>query len=375
MSSGEAITNGLRPPALMFGTPIADLTMTETLALIDELVVAGRGRNTTHQISTVNVDFLVNAITDPDVASILQNADVCLADGMPVVWGARLLGMPIAERVAGSDLVPLLVERSQTTGHHVHVFGTMPEVAAAAKRLLLDRYPDAHFSIEPGPMIADVEQIDDAVLDAIVAVDADVLCVALGNPKQERFIRAHRDRLRTPVMIGIGGSLDMLVGKRRRAPRWVQRIGMEWVVRAAQEPRRLGRRYAHDIRVFGPAISRAWLDGRRRRAAPGLRVEVGDEVVNATVEGDTIAGLEAWSAAAARLRGGAPLHVATAAVQIRDHAAAQLIGLAQVARRAGAAITVDGSADLASALRGLNILNVTSSIAGERGARSQQRTE
>ena len=78
------------------------------------------------------------------------------------------------------------------------------------------------------------------------------MCVALGNPKQERFIKAHRDRLRVPVMIGVGGSLDMLVGERKRAPSWMQRTGTEWIARMVQEPRRLGRRYAHDLRVFGP---------------------------------------------------------------------------------------------------------------------------
>ena len=269
-TAAGAGAGAVRPPALMFGVPIDDLTMAETLQLVEALVEHGRKHGTNHQLATVNVDFLVNALADERTMQILQFADACIPDGMPVVWGCRALGMPLRERVAGADLVPLLIEQSRRTGWHVHVFGSTPEVARAATALLEQRYPGSRFSIDPGPMIPHVDQVDDATLDAIAAVDADILCVALGNPKQERFIQAHRDRLRVPVMIGVGGSLDMLVGKRRRAPAWVQRIGMEWIVRAAQEPHRLGRRYAHDIRVFGPTFVRHWRGTAPASATPGF---------------------------------------------------------------------------------------------------------
>jgi N-acetylglucosaminyldiphosphoundecaprenol N-acetyl-beta-D-mannosaminyltransferase len=324
--------NHLRPPALVLGVPIADITMAETLQLIVELVAEGRARGRTFQIATVNVDFLVNSLDDPDLGAILRQADVCIADGMPVVWGSRALGMPIRERVAGSDLVPLLVEASATTGLHVHVFGSTPEVADSARILLRDRYPDARFSIDPGPMVPDVDAVDAAVLDSIAAVDADILCVALGNPKQERFIRAHRDRLGTPVMIGVGGSLDMLVGKRRRAPRWVQTLGMEWIVRAAQEPRRLGRRYAHDIATFGPAFVRNLRENRRRRFASGVQLAFDDDAVRLLLAGENVISLPEWSAAANRIRAGATLCIdANDVTTTRDSATAQLLGLVRVA--------------------------------------------
>jgi N-acetylglucosaminyldiphosphoundecaprenol N-acetyl-beta-D-mannosaminyltransferase len=337
----------------MFGVPIDDLTMVETLAWIDVLVTGGRRSGRTHQISTVNVDFLVNALDDSDVASILQQADVCLADGMPVVWGSRLLGMPIRQRVAGSDLVPLLIEASQTNGHHVHIFGSAPDVADAARSMLEQRYPSARFSIDSGPMMSDVKNVDPAVLDSIAEVDADVLCVALGNPKQEHFIQAHRDRLGTPVMIGIGGSLDMLVGKRRRAPRWVQSIGLEWVVRAIQEPKRLGRRYAHDIRVFGPALTRAWNASRRRRHCDGLHLHVATETVVARFAGTDIPTLDEWQRAAQALRTGSQLLLdAVPGAQPTNRAAAQLVGLAREARRYPTPIRViEPDAALLAALR------------------------
>jgi N-acetylglucosaminyldiphosphoundecaprenol N-acetyl-beta-D-mannosaminyltransferase len=328
----------------MFGIPIADLTMAETLDLIRRFVDDGRSNRGTHQISTVNVDFIVNALGDPDVAGILRTADVCLADGMPIVWGSRLLGMPIRERVAGSDLLPMLIDASQSTGQHVHIFGSAPDVADAARRLLRERYPNARFSIDPGPLISVVEAVADSVLESIRSVDPDVLCVALGNPKQERFIRAHRARLGTPVLIGVGGSLDMLVGRRKRAPNWVQRIGMEWVVRAAQEPRRLGRRYAHDIWVFGPAFARLWYTAKRRRGTTSLALSDAGETVRVDLRGAAAMTPERWSEAAGAVGSGSPLQIDAAhARSIDDVAAAQLIGLVQLARWREAPVTWTGA--------------------------------
>ena len=198
-------------------------------------------------------------------------------------------------------------------------------------------------------MIPDVDLIDDAVLDAIAAVDADILCVALGNPKQERFIAAHRDRLQVPVMIGVGGSLDMLVGKRRRAPEWMQSLGLEWVVRAIQEPRRLGLRYAHDIRVFTPAI--VCRHGWRAAAgdtgpgcvvvpADGRRIELlldGDDVL-------TLARVAVGRVDRASVGRRADRRQRTSARRATV-ALAQLVGLIRVAARSGTRVewnTVDG---------------------------------
>ena len=139
----------IRPPALLFGVPIADLSMSETIAVVGELIDDGRSFGRSHQIATTNVDFLVNALENADVRAILQGADVCLADGMPVVWGAALLGMPITERVAGSDLVPRLVEASASTGWRIHVFGSSPSVADRAAAMFAERCPGARVSFDP----------------------------------------------------------------------------------------------------------------------------------------------------------------------------------------------------------------------------------
>jgi N-acetylglucosaminyldiphosphoundecaprenol N-acetyl-beta-D-mannosaminyltransferase len=261
--------------------------------------------------------------------------------------------MPIRERVAGADLLPLLVEASAKTGWRVHVFGSTPAAAGRAVGLFAERYPDASVSVDPGPLIPDPTSVDDDVLDAIAAVDADILCVALGNPKQERFIDAHRERLAVPVMIGVGGSLDLLVGERRRAPRWMQRTGTEWMARLVQEPRRLGRRYAHDIRVFGPRLAREWREVRARRGQAGLAVDVTARVVEVRVSGSAAAGLETWRRAVSRLAEGAELHLRSgSASSIGDRALAELVGLVQQARRRNAEVRwLDDPSSLADVLR------------------------
>jgi N-acetylglucosaminyldiphosphoundecaprenol N-acetyl-beta-D-mannosaminyltransferase len=324
----------IRPPALLFGVPIADLSRAETIGVIGELVTDGRSFDRTHQIATTNVDFLVNALDDPELLAILQDADLCLADGMPVVWGASLLGMPIRERVAGADLLPLLVKASETTGWRIHVFVSSPSAGDRAADLFAQLYPGASVSIDSGPFIPDPSEVDDATLDAIAAVDADILCVALGNPKQERFIKAHRDRLGVPVMIGVGGSLDLLVGERRRAPALMQRTGTEWIARLVQEPGRLGRRYAHDVRVFGPRLAREWRAVRARRGQAGIRVEPKARTVEVRVGGPTAPGPDVWARAVDGIAEGAGLHLwSGSATSIGDRPLAVLIGLGGQARR------------------------------------------
>lgn len=331
----------IRPPALVFGVPIDDLTMSETVDRIGELIARGRAEGRTHQVATVNVDFLANALEQPVLLDILQRADVCLADGMPVVWSARALGMPLRERVAGADLVPELVDRSQRTGWRIHVLGSSPDVAERSRELIAQRWPDAAVSIDPGPMIPDPRDVPSDVLEAVRAVDADILCVALGNPKQEHFIDRYRDELGTPVMIGVGGSLDMLVGERKRAPRWMQRTGLEWIARAAQEPRRLGTRYAHDIRTVGPRLARDWRTHRSARDAVEVRLEVRHEgPVSVVLGGSGPPSHRAFDDAVARIQEGATVDLRSSGAEaIAERAAAVIVGLVRVARDAGSAVS------------------------------------
>ncbi len=328
-----------RPPALLFGVPIDDLTMDETVASVGDLVADGRRHRRSHQIATVNVDFLVNALADEGVHRLLQNADICLADGAPIVWGARAAQMALRERIAGADLVPALAARSAAAGWRIHLFGSAPGTAERAAELLIERYPGARITGDSGGFIKDVGQIDEALLASLAAADADILCIALGNPKQERFIQTYRARLDAPVMIGVGGTLDFIVGGRRRAPRWVQRIGLEWVVRAAQEPVRLGRRYAHDALVFFPRLARyLWTIRRHRAHAGSLRYAVSSTEVLVTVgAGSEVSGQ--WQGAVDAVANQLPLRIdAAGASRLSIDALCELVGIVRVARRVAAPV-------------------------------------
>ena len=260
--------------SVLFGVPIDQLTLHRTVDRLGRLIQLGREQGRTHQVATVNVDFLVNALSDPELMALLQRAELNLADGMPLLWASRSLGTPLAERVAGADLVPLLAGASEERGWRIHLFGAAPGVADRARSLMLENHPGATITADAGPSRINVDRLDESIAMKIRGINPDVLCVALGNPKQERFVATYREALQCPVMVGIGGSLDMLIGDKRRAPELVQRAGAEWVFRAAQEPGRLGRRYAHDLRVFGPEMTTYWRTVRRHRGAPQLRLDM-----------------------------------------------------------------------------------------------------
>ena len=353
--------NGLiadhRPPAMLFGVPIADVTMDDAIDTVGEMIRDGRDRGGRHQIATVNVDFLVRAIEQPDFRRLLQTCGLCLPDGSPIVWTPRWLGQPIRERVAGADLVERMTEAARDRGWKLHFFGSRPEVARCAEQLLRDRFPGVEVSAEPGPIIHDVEAVDDATLERLASVDADIVCVALGNPKQELFIRAHQARLGTPVMIGIGGSLDLLVGERRRAPQIVQRLGLEWTVRALQEPSRLGPRYAHDIRAFGPRLARELVAVRRRRPHAGVALHVDAAAVSMRIGGTDVPSIAAYREAADAVAGGAEVQIdAGRSEHVRDAAVGHLVGLARVARRHGRVPRCsDGTPALRAALEAMSI--------------------
>ena len=205
-------------------------------------------------ISTVNVDFLVNAIDDPAVMAILPAE-------------RRQSGRRDAAGVGGSPVGPRVPRAGcwSRPGFGLgRVVGRAPDSGASVRRRArrrgpstaekYGRLPNASITADAGPSSIDPSIVQPEVIDSIGAAAPDILCVALGNPKQELFIDTYRDLLPCPVMIGVGGSLDMVVGDKKRAPRWLQRVGGEWIFRALQEPGRLGRRYGRDVAVFGPQL-------------------------------------------------------------------------------------------------------------------------
>jgi N-acetylglucosaminyldiphosphoundecaprenol N-acetyl-beta-D-mannosaminyltransferase len=248
----------MRRLIVILGVPIDDLNMAETLDRLDEFVRVGRETGKSHQVATVNADFVVKSMADPELRYLLQEADMATADGMPLVWGARLLGVDLEGRVAGADMIPALAERAAAKGYSIYFLGAAPGVAAQAATILKEQYPDLIVAGIYSPPYSSVIDMDPAIIAEIKATRPDILLVAFGNPKQEKWIGMYGRELGIPVMIGVGGTFDFITGNTKRAPEWMQRYGLEWLHRLLREPRRLWRRYAVDMVGFGTFFLRQW---------------------------------------------------------------------------------------------------------------------
>ena len=217
------------------------------------------------QVCTVNLDFLVSAQRDSEVRSILRHSALNLADGAPVVGLRRLQGESTPGRVAGADLVPRLAQAAADNGLSMFFLGGEGGVAAEAARRLVLRHPKLRVSVYEPPR-AKLEDMDDAAMLARVwNSGAQILLVAFGHPKQEKWISRHVSDLPLVVM-GVGCSLDLIAGRASRAPLWMQRSGLEWSYRLIQEPKRLVRRYLVDglllVTVLAPRTLVERLRGR-----------------------------------------------------------------------------------------------------------------
>jgi len=256
----------MRNLIVLLGVPVDNLDFNETIDQIDKFVQKGRNLRRSYQVATVNTDFLVKAAGDPKLLRLLQSVDLATPDGMPLLWATRLLGSPLKERVAGADLVPAIAERAARSGYSIYFLGAGPGVAQKAAQILQEKYPGLKVAGVNSPAFTPVRDMDPSVLEEIRTAQPDILLVALGNPKQEKWIELHRHTVRAPVMMGVGGSLDLIAGNLKRAPVWMQKTGLEWLFRLLQEPRRLWRRYGIDLIVFSNRFARQWRGvGRRNR--------------------------------------------------------------------------------------------------------------
>lgn len=247
----------------MLGVPFDNVTTAETIALVERMVASGRP----HYLVTANVDFLVQALHDVELRRILFEADLVLCDGTPLLWASRWLGNPLTERVAGSDLVPLLARTAAEKGYRLFFLGGSPETTEQAVAKLKERHPAlivaGHYS-PPFRTLLDMDH--EEIKRRIVEACPDLLFVCFGCPKQEKWIAMHYRFLHAPVCIGVGGTIDFLAGRLARAPLWMQRIGIEWVFRLLQEPRRLFIRYLRDCWYFVGSIAAQWWRMRFRRS-------------------------------------------------------------------------------------------------------------
>ena len=228
----------------MMGCLIDNLTMEETLQRVDSFIHAG----TPHQHVVVNVDKLVKASREPELRRIINDCALVNADGMPVVWAARLLGKPLKERVAGIDLFEALMQRAASQGWRVFLLGAREEVVARVRAMYEKKYSGLVIAGHRNGYWTPAEE--QGVAEQIAASRADLLFVAISSPKKEQFLGQYQARMRVSFAMGVGGSFDVAAGLLKRAPRWMQQAGLEWFYRFLQEPRRMFRRYFIEDMAF-----------------------------------------------------------------------------------------------------------------------------
>ena len=237
MSLPNPPLNGRVLPIL--GVPVHGVTMQETLAIIDEWLRSDH----LHQIATANPEFVMKAQEDEPFTAVLHQADLCLPDGIGLVWASRWLRRPFPERVAGSELVYHVAELCAQRGASLFLLGAAEGVAAEAGRILHTRYPALKLAgtYAGSPALAENNTLVQMINDS----GAKVLYVAYGAPQQDQWIARNRHALpHVRVAIGVGGALDFISGRAVRAPVWVQRLGLEWLHRLWREPWRWRRMLA-----------------------------------------------------------------------------------------------------------------------------------
>lgn len=223
--------------ATLFGIAVDPLTLEEAI----DRCRAALATRTRLLIGVVNAAKIITMRHDPVLRDSVVGADVVLADGQAVVWASRVLGHRLPERVTGIDLFERLLEVADGGQHRIYLLGARQEVLDACVRIIGEQHPGAVIAGARNGYFAESETPE--VAAEIAAADADMLFIAMSSPQKENFLAAYADRLGVPILHGVGGSFDVLAGVTARAPRRWQQLGLEWLYRLIQEPRRLWRRY------------------------------------------------------------------------------------------------------------------------------------
>lgn len=220
--------------------PVDRLDMNQTVRLIDKNI---RENIPTHHV-VVNAAKLVNMRRDARLRESVLNCDIINADGQSVVWAARFLGKPLTERVAGIDLMNRLIELARERKYKIYLLGAREEIVSRVAENfgaeIVAGFRNGYFT--------DAEA--ETVADEIAESGAQMLFVAMSSPKKEIFLNRYKDALKVPFIMGVGGAFDVVAGKTKRAPVWMQKSGLEWFYRVVQEPRRMWKRYLTTNTIF-----------------------------------------------------------------------------------------------------------------------------
>jgi N-acetylglucosaminyldiphosphoundecaprenol N-acetyl-beta-D-mannosaminyltransferase len=249
----------------LMGAPMGVVREAEAVRTILEAAAAGTG----HWTITANLDHLRRYRCETTARSLMDEADLVVADGMPLIWASRLAGEPLPERVSGSSMVWSICEGASARGLSVFLLGGDPGVAERAAGVFRDRYPGLEIvgtACPPLGFESDERELE-RIQRQLVEAAPQIVFVALGFPKQDRLIRSARVGLPRASFLGVGISLSYATGDVSRAPNWICRLGLEWAYRLSQEPtRRLVRRYLVDGLPFGV---RLMLSAMRHRLGGG----------------------------------------------------------------------------------------------------------
>jgi N-acetylglucosaminyldiphosphoundecaprenol N-acetyl-beta-D-mannosaminyltransferase len=253
----------------ILGVPVHNLTKEEVLSRLEKMVESGRS----HQVVTVNPEFLVLARNNKEFHKLLTEADLALVDGAGLQLAALLQGRHFASRIPGSELIHFLAPKAVKKGWRFFFLGAAPGVARKAAEKLQLLYPGIKVSVSEADPTAEGTK---AALSSIRETQPHILLVAYGAPTQDLWIARHREEIKVPLMIGVGGTLDYLAGTAVRPPKGVSNLGLEWLYRLIKQPWRWRRQLRLPIFVFLILLERAveTFQGRRD-IAPSNEVSSG----------------------------------------------------------------------------------------------------
>lgn len=229
-------------------TEVDNLTIEEAINSIDNLI---QNKKPSYVV-TPNVDHIVKLEEDLEFKQVYKNAALILTDGMPLVWISKLKGHKIKEKVSGSDLFPRVCELAATKGYKIFLLGAAEGIAAKAADNLKRKYKNLNVvgTYSPSYGFEKNEEEIKYIIDLISKDKPDILAVGLGAPKQEKFLYKYNKKLNVPVSLAIGASIDFEAENIKRAPKWMQNIGLEWFYRLCKEPKRMYKRYlVDDIKI------------------------------------------------------------------------------------------------------------------------------
>jgi len=219
----------------ILGAPVDRVTMTETITLLEAFVASKRP----HLVVTADASGLAQAQSDPKHLAIIQSADLVTPDSVGVMWAAKRAGQPLPERVSGVDLEDRVCALSADKGYRIYFLGAAPGVAELAAEKLRLKHPGCNIvGARHGYFPADSDEV---VAQEVAVFKPDFLFVAMGIPRQEKFIVATMPIIQAGVAMGVGGSFDVFSGKARRAPRFLQKIKMEWAWRLLSNPKKIAK--------------------------------------------------------------------------------------------------------------------------------------